>query len=154
MRTVSPLSVEEMTRVPVVVQKFYGEVSDMAIGDEYVIGYIPGRDGSGYRPNLPTPTWARVTQTINNNALKRFTVIVIGIIYPGENPNGFSFSSTNIDMSRGLRTIAERFYGRKTSLQEEVGIAQDPAFTGEIVTEIGGFPNPTHITAIVLRQLP
>ena len=129
----------------------------MAIGDEYTLGTIPSRDGTGYSPSLPTPTWAQIIAKATNEGMKTLEIIFVGLLGSDTEIDGSSAIVERQDFMRVAREDAERTPGMKPGKEAfdlAVRRTMDPDYTPVFAEMLLDFHRPIrHIVGVVLRKI-
>lgn len=119
----------------------------MPAGEEFLLGKIPSRDGTGYSPSLPTPTWAQLTSLLFQENIDKMAIILIGKV--GSDPS-------KITGTPGIVTSKDVFNAPlKPGQQRASRVAiENPKNTPEFAKKLLGLNvTPSHITGIVVRKL-
>ena len=123
------------------------EFPDMPAGEEFLLGKVPSRDGTGYGPGLPTPTWAQLTSLLFGENINKMAIILVGKV--GSDP-------TKITGVSGIVTAKDVLNAPlKPGQQRASRVAiENPKNTNEFAKKLLGLNvTPSHITGIVIRKL-
>lgn len=123
----------------------------MASQEEFVLGYVPHRDGSDYDEDAPTPTWEDVLGVIDDNNMGSADIIVYGKIYKNSDAIGSG--------AYHMHDTDEAFLAPENVTPDEPNVPGSGSFkrsnTKAYIEDLMGWEEGSvqHIVGIVIRKL-